>query len=44
MRMLIWIVGPLALATSLDSSIYDGAYTRAFVSSVQDAHRSVGLK
>jgi hypothetical protein len=44
MRMLIWIVGLLALATSLDSSIYGGAYTRAFVSTVQDAHRSVGLR
>jgi hypothetical protein len=29
MRMWIWIVGLLALASSLDSSLYNGFYTRA---------------
>ena len=43
MRMLIWIVGLLALATSLDSSLYGGAYTRAFVTTIQDMHRAFGL-
>ena len=28
MRAMIWIVGLLALATSLDSSLYGGFYTR----------------
>jgi len=28
MRKMIWIVGLLALATSLDSSLYGGRYTR----------------
>jgi hypothetical protein len=40
MRMLIWIVGLLALATSLDSSLYGGAYTRAFVAMIQDMHKT----
>ena len=31
MRMMIWMVGLLALATSLDSSLYGGLYTRATV-------------
>lgn len=44
MRMLIWIVGLLALGTSLDSSLYGGAYTRAFVSMIQDTHTAIGLK
>ena len=44
MRMLIWIVGLLALATSLDSSLYGGAYTRAFVAMIQDMHKAFGLK
>ena len=44
MRMLTWIVGLLALAASLDTSLYDGAYTRAFVYVIQDAHRAIGLK
>ena len=43
MRMLIWIVGLLALATSLNSSLYGGAYTRAFVAMIQDMHRAFGL-
>ena len=40
MRMLTWI----ALGTSLDSSLYDGAYTRAFVSMINDMHTAIGLK
>ena len=28
MRMMIWIVGLMALVTSLDSSLYGGLYTR----------------
>jgi hypothetical protein len=43
MRMLIWIVGLLALATSLGSSLYGGAYTRAFVATMQDMHKAFGL-
>ena len=43
MRMLIWIVGLLALATSLNSSLYGGAYTRAFVAMIQDMHKAFGL-
>jgi hypothetical protein len=43
MRILIWIVGLLALAASLDSSLYGGAYTRAFVAMIQDMHRAFGL-
>ena len=31
MRMMNWIVGFLALATLLDSSLYDGRYTRGTV-------------
>jgi hypothetical protein len=31
MRTLIWIVGLLAIATSLDSSLYGGLYTRAAI-------------
>jgi len=44
MRILIWIVGLLALGTSLDSSLYDGAYTRALVGKIQDTHTAIGLK
>jgi len=44
MRMLIWIVGLLALGASLDSSLYDGAYTRALVGKIQDTHTAIGLK
>jgi len=44
MRMLIWIVGLLVLGTSLDSSLYGGAYTQAFVSMIQDTHAAIGLK
>jgi hypothetical protein len=36
MRTLIWIVGLTALATSLDSSLYNGLYTRAFVNMIHD--------
>jgi hypothetical protein len=43
MRMLVWIVGLLALATSLDASLNDGIYTRAFVSMIQDFPATVGL-
>jgi len=34
--MFIWIVGLLALASSLDSSLNDGLYTRTFVHMIQD--------
>jgi len=44
MRMLTWIIGLLALAASLDSSLYDGAYTRAFVNAIQEMHTAIGLK
>jgi hypothetical protein len=43
MRALIWIVGLLALATSLDSSLNDGVYTRAFVGMIQDLNTTFGL-
>ena len=36
MRMMIWIVGLLALATSLDSSLYNGLYSRAFARMLGD--------
>ena len=44
MRKLTWIIGLLALGASLDSSLYDGAYTRAFVYMIQDMHKAIGLK
>ena len=44
MRMLTWIIGLLALGSSLNSSLYDGAYTRALVSMIQDMHTAIGLK
>jgi hypothetical protein len=44
MRMAVWIVGLLALATSLDSSLNGGEYTRAFVSMIQDIPSSIGLQ
>jgi hypothetical protein len=44
MRVLTWIVALLALCASLDTTLYDGAYTRAFVSAVNDAHIAIGLK
>ena len=43
MRMLIWIVGLLALAASLDSSLNNGAYTRAFVDMIHDLNTLLGL-
>jgi hypothetical protein len=43
MRIAIWIVGLLALGTSLDSSLNDGVYTRAFVGMIQDLHSALGL-
>ena len=36
MRMLIWIVGLVALAASLDSSLYGGLYTRGVVNMFHD--------
>jgi hypothetical protein len=36
MRMAIWIVGILALATSLDSSLYNGFYTKGITRMLQD--------
>ena len=44
MRMLTWVIGLLALGASLDSSLYDGAYTRALVNAIQDMHTAIGLK
>ncbi len=44
MRAVTWLVALLALAASLDTSLYDGAYTRAFVSMINDAHTAIGLK
>ena len=41
MRKFTWIIGLLALGASLDSSLYDGAYTRAFVYLIQDAHTQI---
>jgi hypothetical protein len=34
--MMIWIVGVLALVSSLDSSLYGGLYTRGFFRMVSD--------
>ena len=36
MRKLIWVIGLAALVTSLDSSLYDGLYTRTFVNMIRD--------
>ncbi|HEY7228878.1 MAG TPA: hypothetical protein VH558_00765 [Pseudolabrys sp.] len=36
MRVMIWIVGLLALATSLDSSLYGGFYTRGTMRMLSD--------
>jgi hypothetical protein len=36
MRALIWIVGLTALATSLDSSLYGGFYSRAVANMFYD--------
>jgi hypothetical protein len=36
MRAMIWMVGLLALATSLDSSLYNGFYTRNIVRMFSD--------
>lgn len=44
MRIAIWIVGLLALGASLDSSLNDGTYTRAFAGLIQDLHLALGLK
>ena len=44
MRILTWVIGLLALGASLDSSLYDGAYTRALVNAIQEAHTALGLK
>jgi len=43
MRMAVWIVGLLALASTLDTSLNDGAYTRALVGMIQDLHTALGL-
>ena len=43
MRMMIWIVGILALVSSLDSSLYGGFYTRGFVRMVSDMAAGFGL-
>jgi hypothetical protein len=43
MRMMIWIVGLLALATSLDSSLYGGLYTRGFVRMLSDMATGFGF-
>ena len=43
MRMAVWIIGLLALATSLDTSLYDGAYTRALVGMIRDLYAAIGL-
>jgi len=43
MRIAVWIVGLLALATSLDTSLYDGAYTRAFVGMIGSLYTAIGL-
>ena len=43
MRMMIWIVGLLALATSLDASLYDGLYTRGTVHMFRDMAAGFGF-
>jgi hypothetical protein len=43
MRALIWIVGGLALATSLDSSLYNGLYTRSFARMLSDMAAGFGF-
>ncbi|MGA9082455.1 MAG: hypothetical protein WB390_08355 [Pseudolabrys sp.] len=42
MRMSIWIIGLLALASSLDSSLYGGFYTRAAMNMFYDM--ALGMK
>ena len=44
MRKFTWIIGLVALGAPLDSSLYDGAYTRALVNAIQDMHTAIGLK
>jgi hypothetical protein len=44
MRMMIWIVGLLALATSLDSSLYGGLYTRSTARMFSDMAAGFGFQ
>ncbi|HET7850839.1 MAG TPA: hypothetical protein VFL51_17450 [Pseudolabrys sp.] len=43
MRGVLWIVMFLALATSVDASVYDGHYTNAFAGMLFDIARSLGV-
>ena len=43
MRIAVWIVGLLALASTLDTSLNDGAYTRAFVGMIGNLYTAIGL-
>ena len=43
MRMMFWIVGLLALATSLDSSLYVGRYTRGTMQMFSDMATGFGF-
>ena len=43
MRMMIWIVGILALVSSLDSSLYGGTYTRGFVQMLSEMAAGFGF-
>ena len=43
MRQLIWFVGILGLATSLDSYHYDGYFTRGFVRMLTDMAMNMRL-
>lgn len=43
MRMMIWIVGLLALVTSLDSSLYGGHFTRGTMRMFSDMASGFGF-
>ena len=43
MRAVIWIVGLLALATSLDASLYNGFYSRGILRMLSDMANGFGF-
>jgi hypothetical protein len=43
MRMMIWVVGLMAIATSLDTSLYGGLYTRGAVQMFSDMAAGFGF-
>jgi hypothetical protein len=43
MRMFIWVFGPLMVAASLDSWLFDSLYTDGFVRMLSDIAAGFGL-